>query len=101
MSYGKTIRASDETIPLILNNRNGRGVEADRARYDKEKRIHGPTETTERFATNARAAHRTTLQFRVIAPGVIELAVLLQTLKFTLFAVGYLTIVSIPLPLGL
>lgn len=36
----------------------------------------------------------------VIAPGVIDDAVLLQTLKFTLLADGYGTIVNIPLVLG-
>jgi hypothetical protein len=44
--------------------------------------------------------YRTTLQFRVIAPGVMLEAVLLHTLKLTLFAVGYLMIVNIPLALG-
>ena len=36
----------------------------------------------------------------MIAPGVIDDAVLLQTLKLTLFAVGYLMIVNIPDVLG-
>jgi len=42
-----------------------------------------------------------TLQFSVIAPGVILAVVLLQTLKFTLFAVGYAIIVSIPAVAGM
>jgi len=45
--------------------------------------------------------HRTTLQLSVIAPGVIEAVVLLQTLKFTLLEVGYTMTESIPLVDGM
>jgi hypothetical protein len=44
--------------------------------------------------------HRPTLKFSVIAPGVMEELVLLQTLKFTVSAVGYAMIVSIPVVSG-
>ena len=46
------------------------------------------------------AIYLTTLQFKVIAPGVIDDPVLFTTMKFTPPAVGNLIIVSIPLALG-
>ena len=57
-------------------------------------------ETSKANTRRRRFTYRTTRQFKVMAPGVIEDKVLLQTLKFTLFAVGYLIIVSIPEVLG-
>jgi hypothetical protein len=46
-------------------------------------------------------SHRKTRQFSVIAPGVMLAEVLLQTLKLTLFALGYEMIVSIPAVAGM